>query len=83
MARRGSLSHRADDNIEKLDGVFFGAAKLLYENADRIDSNRKSHPLLVSIERGDLSGVQDVLSAVQGKEKYEEMFQYVTDYVSV
>lgn len=82
MLRR-NLAHREASNRGKFDGVFFGAAKLLYDNADRVDENRKSHPLLVAIEKGDQQEVVNQLSGITGKEKVEELFGYVTDFVSI
>jgi hypothetical protein len=65
-------------NAEKFDGVFHGAAKLLYESADIVDGNRNSHPLLVAIEKGD---VEEVTNQLCGS-TIQELFEYVTDYVS-
>lgn len=82
MSRR-NLAHREVSNIGKFEGVFFGAAKLLYDNADRVDENRRSHPLLVAVENGDQTEVVNQLSGISGTAKMEELFEYVTDFVSI
>jgi hypothetical protein len=64
--------------LSRFEGVFFGAAKLLYENADYVEDNRKSHPLLLAIAKEDRLEVLNQLSG----EKLKELFEYVTDYVS-